>query len=102
LRISYARKLTQTCPGGNDAELSEVLNQCIFEIMTFTKLQEYTAEIGKLISGSFDWAKNIDFAKKAVGCPGQLDRASRIIESEEFSRSLDTLISKAKEKLHRE
>jgi hypothetical protein len=102
MRLFDIWKLTRNCSGGNDAELSEVLNQCIFEFFTWTKLQQYTAEIGKLLSDSFGWAKNIDWSKKAIGCLGQLDRANRIIESEEFSRRLDTLISKAKEKLQRE
>ncbi|PNY28628.1 Lipase 1 [Tolypocladium capitatum] len=82
--------------GGNDAELLNILNQCIFQWCVFDKKQVAAGKLAELLKEP--WAK-IDFDVMGRGCDGQLKISRAIIESNDFSSRLDAVISAAKKKL---
>lgn len=90
-----------TFAGGNDAELTNILNQCVFQFFT---LQPYQAAVAKLVTlvEDVEWAEEIDFDAASRTCEEQLDFSRDIIESKDFSNSLDNMIEAAKEKLSSE
>lgn len=83
--------------GGNDAELVNILNQCVFQWLTFDKSQGIVGRIADLLREP--WAVNLDWEDLSRGCPGQLTRSDEIIASSDFSTKLDRLIDSAKKKL---
>ncbi|KAM0542975.1 hypothetical protein ACHAPJ_012532 [Fusarium lateritium] len=86
--------------GGNDAELKNILNSCVFQWGVFNPLQAAVGEIAKLFENQFkDIAKYIDFEAKARGCEGQLTYTNSIITSNSFRSKLDRVLSAAKYKL---
>ena len=83
--------------GGNDAELVNILNQCVFQWLAFSDFQWF---IGKIASWKGDrWAVGWDWNKYSRGCEGQLKVSEDIIRSDEFGKRLDTMIEAAKKKL---
>ena len=89
--------LTLFPQGGNDVELVNVLNQCIYQWATLDRKQSLVGEIAKLKEE--EWAQYIDFDKLSRGCEGQIDVTAQIIQSEQFSKQLDTTIDMAKLRL---
>jgi hypothetical protein len=88
--------------GGNDAELSKILNQCIFQWAVFNSDQVTKAKTAALANPEYSWAKSYDWDALGRGCAGQLTRTKNIIASAGFSKSLDQVISAAKLKLSSE
>jgi hypothetical protein len=84
--------------GGNDAELSNLLNQCIFQWAALTQDQVPLAKIA-LADSEFAWVDAIDLDRIGLGCDKQLERTKQIIAGDAFSKSLDTVIKAAKLKL---
>ena len=83
--------------GGNDAELVNILNQCVYQWTVFNKFQEGVTAIAKLKGEK--WAQKLDASVWARGCAGQLKVSQDIMNSAEFSKRLDNLISATKKKL---
>ncbi|KAL6229677.1 SGNH hydrolase-type esterase domain-containing protein [Aspergillus navahoensis] len=89
--------------GGNDAELSNILNQCIFQWAVVNTLQVTVAkldEIRKFIMGEkYSWSDIADWEVLGRGCDGQLDHTQSIIDSSDFSKNIDSVLEAAKGKL---
>ncbi|RSL78301.1 hypothetical protein CEP51_008323 [Fusarium floridanum] len=83
--------------GGNDAELTLVLNQCIFQWLAFNKGQAAIGLVAELLR--MKWAKGWDWIVNSRGCEGQLGHSLKIIESDDFARRLDKMLEDAKSKL---
>ncbi|KAK4222286.1 SGNH hydrolase-type esterase domain-containing protein [Podospora fimiseda] len=100
--------------GGNDAELVNILNSCIYQ---WKNLKKWQGELAKIELGR-KWdtvlgkiekllgfkipieLKNIiDLDKITRSCEEQLSRTQDIIESDEFSDTLDRVVEAAKKKL---
>lgn len=90
-----------TSAGGNDAELTQILNQCIFQMFTLSSFQGIVAKLQALIE-DVEWAKKMDWGAVSRSCEEQLDHSRLIIESKEFNESLDEMIEAAKKKLSSE
>lgn len=88
--------------GGNDAELSKLLNQCIFQWAVLNAGQVALAKAAAFANSDYTWAKSYDWDALGLGCDGQLARTKQLIASDAFSRSLDEVISAAKLKLSSE
>ncbi|KAH2915867.1 hypothetical protein KXW25_008333 [Aspergillus fumigatus] len=92
-KISGNQQVILLSIGGNDAELSSILNQCIFG---WAALAPETVKMAKEAAlknpDLFPWAA-------AHGCENQLDRTRDIIAGAAFSKSLDSVIAAAKGKL---
>jgi len=89
-------------PGGNDAELSKILNQCIFQWAVLNSDQVTIAKTAALVDPDYAWAKDYDWDALGRGCAGQLTRTKNIVASAAFSKSLDQVIEAAKLKLSSE
>lgn len=86
--------------GGNDAELSSILNQCIFGWAALAPEAVKMAKEAALKNPDlFPWAAGFDWDSLAHGCENQLDRTRDIIAGAAFSKSLDSVIAAAKGKL---
>lgn len=85
--------------GGNDAELVNILNLCVYQVAALTQLQGVAAKTIALADTRFEWAGDFDWDSISRGCEAQLDRSRDIITSGEFSRKLNDIITKAKSKL---
>jgi hypothetical protein len=85
--------------GGNDAELSNILNQCIFQWAVVNSEQVMVAKAAALADKDYKWAADFDWDRIGRGCEGQLARSKGIIAGDAFSRSLDSVIAAAKKKL---
>lgn len=85
--------------GGNDAELSNILNQCIFQWAVLNPNQVDVAKAATFADSKYAWAKNFDWDSLGLGCDGQLARTKQLIAGDAFSKSLDSVISAAKAKL---
>ncbi|PYI01923.1 fibronectin type III domain protein [Aspergillus sclerotiicarbonarius CBS 121057] len=85
--------------GGNDVELSNILNQCIFQWAVLNSNQVTVAKAAALTDPKFTWAGSYDWDSLGLGCDGQLARTKSLIAGDAFSKSLDSVISAAKAKL---
>ena len=85
--------------GGNDAELSNILNQCIFQWSALQAVQVNQAKTAALANQDYTWAETFDWDSLGYGCDGQLTRTKNIIDGDAFSMRLDSVIEAAKEKL---
>ena len=86
--------------GGNDAQLLNVLNQCIYQWASFDSLQVTTGQLAKIAAEP--WAQGIDFDTLGRGCGRQLQATEDFINGQEFSDRLDSLLSATKKKLAKE
>ncbi|KAJ6439023.1 Lipase 1 [Purpureocillium lavendulum] len=84
--------------GGNDAELLNILNQCIFQWGVVNAEQVSAAKLAAL-DKNFDWAADYDWDALGRGCEGQLARSQALIESPSFSQKLDAVLDASKKKL---
>ncbi|KND93383.1 Lipase 1 [Tolypocladium ophioglossoides CBS 100239] len=96
-RVDSSQQAILLSAGGNDAELLNILNQCIFQWSVFNKEQVAAGKLAELLEEP--WAKNVDFDVLGRGCDGQLKISRAIIESNDFSSRLDAVIAAAKKKL---
>ncbi|KAF3392625.1 hypothetical protein F1880_008918 [Penicillium rolfsii] len=85
--------------GGNDAQLSKILNQCIFQWAVLNSDQVTLAKTAAIADADYAWAKSYDWDSLGIGCEGQLAHTNKIIASDSFKKSLDEVISAAKLKL---
>ncbi|OJI89883.1 hypothetical protein ASPTUDRAFT_79749 [Aspergillus tubingensis CBS 134.48] len=85
--------------GGNDAELSNILNQCIYQWAVLNHTQVLVAKAAALANLEYGWMADIDWDALARGCDGQLEHTNRLINGDAFSKSLDNVIAAAKKKL---
>lgn len=87
--------------GGNDVQLLNILNQCIFQ---WAVLQSNQVELAKAIAikEGWDWAVDYNWNTLGLGCQKQLEISAEIIESNTFAESLDDVLSAAKTKLAKE
>ncbi|KAF6833212.1 hypothetical protein CPLU01_05731 [Colletotrichum plurivorum] len=97
-RIDGSQDAILLSAGGNDVQLLEILNQCIFQWAVLTDSQVLIAKAAALKEG-IDWAEDYDWDKLAVGCDGQLAASDKLIDSSVFAENLDKVIDAAKSKL---
>ncbi|KAF5019289.1 hypothetical protein F66182_8707 [Fusarium sp. NRRL 66182] len=85
--------------GGNDAELSHILNQCVFNWFVLNKSQATSIKLGKILEE--EWAQNLKIDENLVsrGCERQLEISRDIIRNSDFDKNLDELLEAAKKKL---
>ncbi|KAL1864953.1 hypothetical protein VTK73DRAFT_5582 [Phialemonium thermophilum] len=84
--------------GGNDAELVDILNQCVFQFSTLNPGKIDIEEV-KSKASQYDWAKNYDFEALARGCETQLARSAGLIASTDLANRWDAITTQAKAKL---
>lgn len=88
-------------PGGNDVELTNVLNQCVYQLAVLNQ-EQVTVAKAAVNTEEFAWAKDFDFDTLGRGCAGQLDHTASLVGGGPFSDSLDKVLSAAKGKLAKE
>ncbi|KAL2062145.1 hypothetical protein VTL71DRAFT_6411 [Oculimacula yallundae] len=93
----------KSCSGavirGNDVELTNILNQCIFQWAVLTPIQTLEAKGIIKVDPAYKFLKFLDISVYGRGCEGQMDVSQALIDGSEFSASLDSVISAAKAKL---
>jgi hypothetical protein len=86
--------------GGNDVQLTNLLNQCVFQWLVLRADTVAEAKVAtyadKELGGR---AGSIDWDAYGRGCDGQLLYTQSLIEGSHFSESLDNVLSAAKHKL---
>jgi hypothetical protein len=86
--------------GGNDAELTNILNMCVFMWAVINSHQLTAIELDRLMQEThFDWAGDFDFTPLACSCEEQLKLTEMIVESNDFSTKLDRVVTTARLKL---
>lgn len=88
-------------PGGNDVELVNILNQCIYQWAVLNKDQVAIAK-GAAFDKKYDWASGVDWDSLGRGCTAQLDHTQSLIDSSTFSSNIDAVLKAAKAKLAKE
>lgn len=84
--------------GGNDVQLTNILNQCIFQWAVLNGEQVAVAKAAALKEG-IDWAQDFDWDATGRGCEAQLEHTQELIDSSSFSSSIDSVINSAQKKL---
>jgi hypothetical protein len=97
LRSFKECKLTDLL-GGNDIQLVDVLNQCIYQWAVLNQEQVIVAKLAAL-DKKYEWAADYDWDKLGLGCAGQLDQTQSLIASNSFSNNLDAVLNATKAKL---
>ncbi|RYP70471.1 hypothetical protein DL769_004960 [Monosporascus sp. CRB-8-3] len=85
--------------GGNDAELINVLNQCVFQWGVLNWEQVALAKTAATVDKEYQWANDVDWDSLGRGCDEQLNRTEYIINSDDFSSNIDKVLDAAKAKL---
>lgn len=101
--------------GGNDVGFADIINQCVYQFFSPTKILGTLGEIAYDRAALKEWlAKaatrvgldgvdiplpDIDLMKYARTCEEELENSKKMIDSPEFSKGITDLINKAKEKL---
>ncbi|KAK4220992.1 hypothetical protein QBC38DRAFT_429861 [Podospora fimiseda] len=95
--------------GGNNAELSKILNACVFQWIHITGFQKIFIELdfeGLVKKGADKFEswfgfrpKGWDLDKISRSCDEQLSRTERIINGDDYNHKLDWVISATKETL---
>lgn len=85
-------------PGGNDVQLVNILNQCIYQWSVLNQEQVAVAKLAAL-DKKYEWAAGFDWDTLGRGCEGQLDHTQSLIDSGTFSSNLDAVLNAAKAKL---
>ncbi|KAJ5475502.1 hypothetical protein N7539_007789 [Penicillium diatomitis] len=98
-QISGNQQVILLSAGGNDAELTKILNQCVFQWAVLNANQVNTAKAASKLDPKFALVSSVDWDSLGVGCAGQLARTQSIIDGDAFSESIDAVISAAKSKL---
>lgn len=76
----------------------DILNQYIYQIFASTKEAAGLMETSPIFK-AIEWLKDTDLNKYICSCDSTLKDSKKLIESSEFSKNLDSLLSKTKEKL---
>ncbi|KAJ5178836.1 hypothetical protein N7492_002046 [Penicillium capsulatum] len=97
-RLDDGQHAIMLSAGGNDAGLVDILNQCVYQIFAPTKEAAALMETSPAFK-AIEWFKDADLHKYTRGCDGTLEDSKKLIEGGEFSKNLDSLLSKTKEKL---
>ncbi|KAJ0413256.1 fibronectin type III domain protein [Aspergillus carlsbadensis] len=98
--LSSNQQVILLSAGGNDAELENILNQCIFQWAVLNPEQVTVAKTAAILDEeNYGWAKDFDWDKIGRGCQGQLARTKSIVAGAAFTTSLDKLLSAARRKL---
>ncbi|PLB48819.1 fibronectin type III domain protein [Aspergillus steynii IBT 23096] len=97
--IDSNQQVIMLSAGGNDVELSNILNQCIYQWAVFNSAQVTLAKAAALADPRFKWGEGFDWDSLGLGCDGQLARTKKLIEGDAFSKNLDSVIAAAKKKL---
>lgn len=87
--------------GGNDVQLTNILNQCIFQWAVLNGEQVAVAKAVAIKEG-IDWAQDFDWDATGRGCEAQLEHTQQLIDSETFSSNIDSVIRNAQKKLSSE
>jgi hypothetical protein len=86
--------------GGNDVELVNALNQCIYQWCVLNPEQVAVAKAAVLLEPKkYSWAEGFDFDALGRGCSEQLKRTGSLIDSDDFPKNLDNVITQAKNRL---
>ncbi|KAK7978042.1 hypothetical protein PG988_005532 [Apiospora saccharicola] len=96
--LDYNQQVILVSAGGNDAELTNILNQCIFQWASLTNFQVVLVKAQAKLN-EWGWAINYDFGPVARGCDGQLDYSEKIINSDAFRDGLENVVWAAKTRL---
>ena len=99
LHIHYINWFWLYSLGGNDIELTNILNQCIFQWAVLKPIQVIQAKTIVEVDKAYDFLKSLDFSIYSRGCEGQMDVSQALIDGPAFSSSLDSIITAAKAKL---
>ncbi|PWY96628.1 fibronectin type III domain protein [Aspergillus sclerotioniger CBS 115572] len=97
--INGNQQVIMLSAGGNDVELSNILNQCIFQWAVLNSNQVAVTKAAALADPDYTWAGSYDWDSLGLGCDGQLARTRNLIAGDAFSKSLDSVIEAAKAKL---
>ncbi|KAJ4415694.1 hypothetical protein N0V82_007187 [Gnomoniopsis sp. IMI 355080] len=84
--------------GGNDVQLTNILNQCIFQWALLNQVQVAVAKAVAFKEG-IDWPQDFGWDATGRGCEAQLELTQALIDSSSFSSSIDSVINAAKVKL---
>ena len=84
--------------GGNDANLVDILNQCVFQIAVVDKEQVAAGKIAAKTK-EFKYFDKVDWDNLGRGCPGIIDLTTQLVRSDEFKGRLDKVLEAAKKKL---
>ena len=87
--------------GGNDVQLTNILNQCIYQWAVANQAQASTAKLAAL-DKDWAWASKWVWDAMGRGCEKQLEHTQSIIDSPEFSSKIDRVLEEAKKKLSSE
>lgn len=88
--------------GGNDAELTNILNVCIYMFAVINAEQRIIIELDRISRGkgsAFRWAENYNFEPISRSCMDQIAYTSNLIESPDFDQKLDMVVNAAKHRL---
>ncbi|KAK2761656.1 hypothetical protein FQN54_001484 [Arachnomyces sp. PD_36] len=84
--------------GGNDVELTNILNQCVFQWAVVNQEQVEVAKAAAF-DKEFAWAFDFDWDSLGRGCEAQLAHSRSLIDGEDFSKKLDEVLEATKPKL---
>ncbi|KAH7114166.1 SGNH hydrolase-type esterase domain-containing protein [Dactylonectria estremocensis] len=86
--------------GGNDAELVNILNHCVYQWATFNSYQWLVAKLAETFDEELHpWIKKLDIGSLARTCEKQLEISQGLIEDDAFSNKIDAVLKAAKAKL---
>ena len=92
-------------PGGNDVELTKILNQCIFQWFAINEGEKLAAKAAILADDITPgqeipaFIRDADWDAAARGCEGQLAYSESLIEEKTFRENLDAVLQAAIGKL---
>jgi hypothetical protein len=75
------------------------MNQCIFQWAVPTSTQAAIVKAALLEHPEYSWVLDFDWDALGRGCDGQLAYSKSLIAGDAFSKSLDSVITAAKQKL---
>ncbi|KAF2429956.1 hypothetical protein EJ08DRAFT_589813 [Tothia fuscella] len=89
---------------GNDAELTGILNHCVYQWATLSPKAIEFATFAAKQEGKFNWLAKLakgaaDWFQLTRGCEGQLEISEKILDSSDFSARINSLLESAKRKL---
>ncbi|KAL4891313.1 fibronectin type III domain protein [Aspergillus ambiguus] len=96
-KISGNQQVILLSAGGNDAELTKILNHCVYQFFSINL--GWVGKATEIVEASSDFEWPIDWQAVSRTCEEQLTRTKEIIAADTFSAKLDNVISAAKSKL---
>jgi hypothetical protein len=114
-RMESGQDVILISSGGNDVGFADIINQCVYQFFSPTKILGELGEIAYDRAALKEWlAKaatrvgldgvdiplpDIDLMKYARTCEEELENSKKMIDAPEFAQGISDLINKAKEKL---